>query len=401
MKLKSGCIFWPQIYPGPVPEFSRLERDTRCDVAIIGAGISGALVAHHLVAQGVHTVMVDRRPTAQGSTAASTGLLQYEIDTPLIDLIQCLGRQHAVDAYRASLQSVEAFEPLVADLGDRCGLTPRISLYLAARENDLQHIRDECEARQSMGIDVRFLSRQTLQDQFNLARPAALLSAKAFDVDPYHLTLRLISKSIQRGLEVFIPTQVDRCEPTSDGMTLHTADGPRIQASKVVFATGYETMDFLPRDLCRLASTYALASQPIDDFSSWPQRCLIWETARPYLYLRTTPDNRAIVGGEDVDIVEAEARDRLLPQKTRTLAQRFAELMPEIKIEVDCAWAGTFAQTKDGLPFIGSMNNLPHAYFALGYGGNGITFSLLAAQIITDLFLGRPNPNAALFRFDR
>jgi glycine/D-amino acid oxidase-like deaminating enzyme len=401
MDLKSGCIFWPQLYGGPSLTFPKLNRDIRCDVAVIGSGISGALVAYHLTREGIHTVMVDRRQAAEGSTAASTGLLLYEIDTLLVDLIKKLGKEKAVSAYRASVESLEGFEPLVADLGDRCGLTRRQSLYLASEEKHVERLRAECEARRSIGVDVTFLSERALWEELHFSRPAALWSSQAFDVDPYRLTARLILRSVQRGLEVFTHTPICRCEPAERGMTLHAEHGPRIDAKKVVVATGYETMEFLPRDICRLASTYALVSQPLPDFPGWPRRCLIWETARPYLYMRTTTDNRAMIGGEDEDIIDPQQRDQLIPQKASILRDRFMTLMPQIKIESDCAWAGTFAQTEDGLPYIGSLRTLPHAYFALGYGGNGITFSLLAARIITDLFLGRSSERARIFGFER
>jgi len=53
------------------------------------------------------------------------------------------------------------------------------------------------------------------------------------------------------------------------------------------------------------------------------------------------------------------------------------------------------------LAYIGETPDFPHAYFALGYGGNGITYSILAAEIIRDAILGKTNPYADLFRFDR
>ena len=65
------------------------------------------------------------------------------------------------------------------------------------------------------------------------------------------------------------------------------------------------------------------------------------------------------------------------------------------------SWAGTFAQTRDGLPYIGSTPQFPRGYFALGYGGNGITFSLVAARMMRDLFLGKENRDAEVFRFGR
>jgi glycine/D-amino acid oxidase-like deaminating enzyme len=72
-----------------------------------------------------------------------------------------------------------------------------------------------------------------------------------------------------------------------------------------------------------------------------------------------------------------------------------------LKFKTDFGWAGAFASTKDGLPYIGSIPQRSNTYFALGFGGNGITFSVIAAQIICDLIKGKSNDDAAIFSFSR
>lgn len=89
------------------------------------------------------------------------------------------------------------------------------------------------------------------------------------------------------------------------------------------------------------------------------------------------------------------------PAQTRNLAHRFNALFPAADFEVAYAWAGTFGETEDGLAYIGHSPERPDDYFALGYGGNGITMSVIAARLIADDFLGRPNPDAHIFRFGR
>ena len=75
--------------------------------------------------------------------------------------------------------------------------------------------------------------------------------------------------------------------------------------------------------------------------------------------------------------------------------------VPGAEFETAYAWGGTFGTTEDGMAYIGQSAEWPNAYFALGYGGNGITLSLVAAEMILDQYLGRENPNAHIFRFDR
>jgi len=83
------------------------------------------------------------------------------------------------------------------------------------------------------------------------------------------------------------------------------------------------------------------------------------------------------------------------------LVRSFNALFPDTRVEAAFAWAGVFGSTKDGLAYIGRHPPFPRAYFALGFGGNGITFSEIAARILTDLFLDRKNEDEKVFRFDR
>jgi glycine/D-amino acid oxidase-like deaminating enzyme len=170
----------------------------------------------------------------------------------------------------------------------------------------------------------------------------------------------------------------------------------------VVFATGYETPRYLDQKIVKLTSTFALATAPVESFEGWGEdQCLIWETARPYFYARATSDGRVIMGGADKPFVTAHKQEKLISRQTRKLEAVFSQLFPAIPIDVDWRWGGTFGDTKDGLPYIGTVPQFPHGYFALGYGGNGITFSHIAAGLLLDLFQQRRNPDLKIFRFDR
>src|SRR4029434_9404128 len=95
MDLKTGDLYWPRLAGSRTDRYPPPDRDVRCDVAVIGGGVTGALTAYHLARAGAGVVVLDRRAIGCGSTSASTGLLQYEIDTPLYKLIDLLGADHA------------------------------------------------------------------------------------------------------------------------------------------------------------------------------------------------------------------------------------------------------------------------------------------------------------------
>ncbi len=400
MDLRSGHPFW-LLKNGILADYPSLKHDESCEVAVIGGGITGALVAYHLTREGVETILVDTRDIGAGSTTASTALLQYEIDTELHELIGTVGEAPAVRSYKLGLEAIDTVERLSIELKDDCGFERKTSLYLASRKSDVPKLRKEYDTRKVFGFHVEYLEAKDIESRASFTAPGAILSYGDAQVDPFRLTHRLIQAATKQGLRVYDRCKVSKVESSDGGVLLHTEGGFRIRGQRVVFATGYESQQYLKQNVGVLKSTFALISEPFDSFEGWPERSLIWESARPYFYLRTTSDDRAIVGGEDVPFATAHKSDQLIARKTQKLQRRFTDMFPRLDIEVAYTWAGTFSETKDGLAYIGQTPEFPHAYFALGYGGNGITYSVIAAKIITDLHLGRPNPDADIFRFDR
>jgi glycine/D-amino acid oxidase-like deaminating enzyme len=179
---------------------------------------------------------------------------------------------------------------------------------------------------------------------------------------------------------------------------IETAGGAIIAARRAVFATGYEVIDGLPRDRFEIVSTWALATKPLSPEALWPDRCLIWEASDPYLYMRTTRDNRILAGGEDSGLNDADRRDSAIPNKTGRLLEKIAALLPGRRLEIDYAWGGAFADSPTGLPFLSLVPDLRNCFAVLGCGGNGITFSVIAAEIVAAWVDGRADADADLFR---
>lgn len=400
MDLVSPRPFW-LLRNGLVREYSSLGDDVQCNVVVLGAGISGALIGQRLARAGFEVLVIDKRDVACGSTSASTALLQYEIDTHLVDLTRRIGKRDAERAYRACHDSIDTIERLTAEVGARCTFQRKFSAYFGTRRADIKTLEREARARQEAGIDVQCQGESEIAAHFSFSRPVALISSQAAQLDAHRLAHALIDDTVSQGGRVFDRTTVTEIEPGKREVRLKTDTGHIIRARHVVFATGYESQEYLPRRIVRLKSTFALASEGVHHFPGWWKQCLIWETARPYLYLRTAANGRILVGGEDVPFRDPDSRDRLVVAKTNRLERRFAEMFPQIPLNVDYRWGGTFGETKDGLAYIGQIRQMPRCYFALGFGGNGITYSAIATGIIHDALAGRQHPDAHLFRFDR
>jgi glycine/D-amino acid oxidase-like deaminating enzyme len=400
LELTSPHAFWLlRNGLGEVPP--PLSYDRRCDVAVIGAGITGALVSDALTAAGLSVIAVDRRHPAHGSTSASTALLQYELDVSLTDLIDRLGRRRAVDSYRAALDGVRAIGRISKALKEDVGFRSRPSLYYASRKRDAKGLRKECATRGRAGLPCEVLDATAIARTVDIKASLALWSNTGAEVDPWRLTQALISRCMQRDFAVYGRTEVTRIIPSKASVEVRTNRG-RIRAKNVVVAAGYEAERFLPERLARLHSTYAIVTEPVNSFEGWSKRCLVWESARPYLYARTTSDNRIIVGGEDDPFRNPAHRDARVPRKAETLLRKVRRLFPRIQMELAYAWAGTFGESQDSLPYIGAHpRGDRRVLYALGYGANGIPFSATAAEVLTARVLGKSHRYQSTFACDR
>lgn len=400
MDLVSPTTFWP-LKNGLLNTFPTLDEHVQCDVVILGGGITGAMIGDRFAQAGLHVTILDKREVASGSTSASTALLQYEIDTPLTSLIERMGKSDAERAYQVCLKSIYQIQKLCESLEDDCGFQLKPSLYFASRSRDVKALRKEFEARVEAGFEVEFWEKKEIESHYSFSKPAAIFSRDGAEVDAFRFAHHLLARAKKHGAKIYDRTEVVAYEASSDHVLVRTKEGFSVRARHAVFATGYEMVKLLKRKIVNLNSSFAVVSEPMEEFDGWYEKSLIWETARPYIYARTTSDGRALVGGQDARYRNPMLRDARVERNAEILVRRFEEMFPRIKFQAAYAWAGTFGETVDGLPYIGGVPELPSCYFAAGFGGNGITYSEASANIILDLLQGRYNDDARIFGFDR
>jgi len=400
MKLSSGYPYG-LIKNGLPFSYPKLEKDINTDVLVLGGGISGALTAHYLIQAGIHCTLIDARSIGLGSTCASTSLLQYEIDTPLHKLIPMIGDKAAVRSYKLGEAAIIKLIALAKKVGmsevESCQ-----SLYYAAYKKDIAFVKNEFTVRKKFGFPVKYLDERSVKNGFGFSAPAAIVSGVAATVDSYLLTHQLLQYNISKGLKVYDRTQATSIKHNKRNVQIKTRDNFLIKAKKLVYATGYEVVDFISKPIVKLTSTYTVASESFNDPVKFGKNdAVVWNTASPYLYMRTTNDNRIIVGGRDEEFFSHTKRDKLIPKKAKQLQKDFSKIFPSISFKPEFSWAGVFGSTKDGLPYIGNYKKLPNSFFALGFGGNGITFSQIAGEIIASLIKGKKNRDAEIFSFER
>lgn len=398
MNLSTGYPYSLVTYGLPF-NYPRLESSIETQIVIVGGGISGVLAAYYLTEAGFSCILVDARTIGLGSTCASTSLLQYELDTPLSVLSKQIGYENSKRAYMQCAASIDTIQEISKKL-DFGLYENKSSLYFSAHKRHVSFLREEFEIRKKAGLHVTFLEKKQLHEKFGLDCDAAILSEEAATIDAYMFTHSLLQYSIKKGLQVFDRTEIKKINYGKNNLRLITSKKVNITANKMINATGYEITEMLHKKIVSLKSTYVIASEQMQQ-PALHSETIFWNTADPYLYMRVTKDNRILVGGRDEAYTSAIRRDKLVKSKAIRLKKDFSKIFPAIEFNTEFSWAGIFGSTKDSLPYIGTYDKTPHTYYALGFGGNGITFSVIAAEIICDLLKGKKNPDAALYAFNR
>lgn len=399
MELTAGLPYF-FIKKGLLFEYPRLTEDKKTTVLVIGGGISGALSAYYLTEAGFKCILVDSRSIGLGSTCASTSLLQYELDIPLHRLIAITGSATAYRTYQLCHEAVSSLISLMRRTGYSDYLRNE-SLLFSTRNSEKGFMEKEFRAREKAGFNVQFLDSHLIKKEYGIQARFGILSEQAATVNIYELTHHLLQYAFKMGLEVYDRSAVIKITPSKNGVRVVMENGNSIESDYVINATGYEVVNFIGKSIVNFDCTYAIASDHYPDREHlWKRPTIFWNTDDPYLYMRSTPDHRLIVGGRDEPYSTKVTRQLFLAKKSRQLEKDVIRIMPGLKFSTEFSWSGTFGKTKDSLPYIGNYNS-PRIFYALGFGGNGITFSDIAARMICEFLQGNHNPDAEIFSFSR
>ena len=272
-------------------------------------------------------------------------MLLWEIDQPLRQLSEVYGFERAARAYRASLDAVAGLKSLVGQLGIACDMREKNSLYLAAGDSSAGSARRASVARARRA--ARRFSRP-----WHAARPFRLRACRGDRLR--RVRPMPIPCNWRMGCSGWRLRAARGCSRARPWHSM--PPGVRWVFARKRSARSRRGPSFSPPAMScpisfsstvhAVSSSWAIATVPQPQ-NIWNDGALIWEDAKDYLYARTTRAGRIIIGGEDsTEIVEPEARDRLIPQKSRALRRRLAALWPAARTDIEFRWSGTFDTTQ-------------------------------------------------------
>ncbi|WP_338463201.1 FAD-dependent oxidoreductase [Brevibacillus borstelensis] len=401
MDLHTGTFYWPNRLPDP-PSYPALDSDLSCDVLIIGAGISGAQCGYYLSELGQDVVIVEKGRAGLGSTCTNTAVLQYAGDKMAHELADSFGETAAIRHLKLCREAIDDMEAAIRDIGRDTEFERRDSLYYASAKKDVAKLEKDFALLTRNGFSLDLLTEKQIRQRYPFSKHAALYIYGDAEMNPYAFTLGLLETAHARGVRIYENTKITGKKLNKDGTAFILTDGRcQIRARTVIVAAGCESLAFKREQNASVISSYAVISNPVDDLSMWSDRTLIWETARPYMYMRTTKDNRIIIGGLDEKTASANKRDSMLPQKREKLIQKFNELFPGLNVQPAYQLAAFYGGSRDGLPMIGMYDDYPGWYFLFAYGDSGIVYSKLLAKILRDVIISGSHPDLGLYRQQR
>lgn len=399
MDIHNGSVYWPSTLPNKETRQAP-DKLEKYDVIIVGGGMSGSLTALAFVEAGLKVAVFDKRQMATGSTMANTGLLQYSNDIMLHELIEQIGEKEAVRFYQICYEAVSQLKMVAKRLPSSADFIMRPSICYASSKNDVPKLKKEYATLKEHGFPCDYWEQDELSNHMAFSKAGALVTYDDAEVNPYKFVNGVLDIVEEKGGHLFEFVEVQDVFTIDDQISVRTSDG-EFSSSNIIYTTGYETVPVGNRIGADINRSYAMVTKPVDDFASWHEQALIWETARPYLYVRTTAENRIIIGGLDEEIAEAPQSLKLIGKRGETLLKKLKDLFPHYELEMEYVYGATFGEPIDNLPFIGQHPTKEKHYYLLGYGGNGTVYSMLGSHILRDLIMNGHHPDAHLVELDR
>ena len=359
-----------------IPQREPLRGDTETEIAVIGAGMAGILIASALQRAGIQVAVFEAKRIASGQTRNTTAKITAQHGLFAERLIKTLGEERAKKYAAANLAAIEAYRKLIAEENIDCDFSNESAFVYGDDEILLEN---EAKAQAALGLATYLVSNPDV--------PGGAKAAVRADGQAQFHPLKFL-KAISEPLTIYENTPVI----SVDGGELQTARG-RVRAEKVVFACHYPFINFPGMYFARMHQerSYVLALEN----ASIPGG--MWIGAGDGGYSFRKYGDLVLFGGEGHRTGENSGGG-----KYEALRKRASGFFQNSRVKT--YWSAQDCISADGVPYIGRYSDsTPNWYVATGFQKWGMTTSMASAMILRDMICGRENPYADAFdpgRFD-
>lgn len=389
-----NCFWDTTVEAAPVDPVA--EGDLRCDFAVIGAGFTGLNAALELAEAGADVLIVDAERPGWGASGRNGGFCSdggSKLGSRALDRnFGVEERRNFRRAQHAAIDQVAGFLDAHAIDADRHSDGETL---LAHRPRDAANlVRAAAEYEADYGLKVEVLPKSALP-RHGLAGPGffgALTRPRGFALNPLKYARGLAHVLRGTGARVFADTQVTAMAPVGGSWHLLTPMA-RIEAKKVIIATNGYSADSLPRWLAGRylpVQSNILVTQPLTqarlDEQGFTSRQMCYDSRHLLHYFRLLPDNRLLFGARGAVSARAAASQAMQRRMRADLAAMFPAWAD---VETPYFWSGLVCLARRGVPFAGAFADLPGAFGAFAYHGNGVSMASYCGRLVGELALGR------------
>lgn len=386
----------------PFKQYNYLTEDKNTPVLIVGGGATGALIAHYLCENNIKCILVEKSRIAHGSTCVTTSLLQYELDDNLASLTQYTSFENGIKSYSLGEKALKDLELIITSQGNHCDYKQTDSLLFTNKSIEEKELFEEFQSRKNAGFNVLYIDSETNPFEFEM-KAGILSKAGGAVLDPFKFTHQLLSNVEKRGVEIYENTCVKKVLYKATGVEAITEYDNVINCKYIICATGYDISLFTHKPYGTKYVTYNIVTNPLTNYDPQLKEVVVRDNCSPYNYLRMTNDNRFILGGEDEPYEQNIFNKEMAEKKYSVLTERLKNMLPSIRndVNIDYKLCGEFISTRDNLGYIGQDENHKNLYYCLGYGANGLIFSILGGQYLAKLLKNQEDPAMTLFNPNR
>jgi glycine/D-amino acid oxidase-like deaminating enzyme len=384
---------------GPCPtDDGPIQSDTDADVVIVGAGFTGLATALFLAREhGIRATVLEANQTAWGCTSRNGG--QGQNASGRLYRSQWIDRWGKATALKldAEIRSgFETFKSLVAEVD--CEPQPGGHLYIAHRERKLEFLSNEARVmREVFGYDTHMLSAAEVKSRYvdDADSHGALHEPDGIGVHPLKLAYGYLKMARALGVKVHTSSPVTSIE-TRGGVHHLKTPGGTVRARAVGFATGgYTSNQLHPSLRAKIMPilSNSIVTRPLTaaelEATRFRTHEVITDTRTLRFYYRLLPDKRVQIGSRSA-ITGADATN---PKHLALLVGGLHRKFPALKgIPIDYSWWGWVDVSHDMMPRITQPDPTQSVFYALGYGGNGVSFSAHAGRRMALRIAGRSDP---------
>ena len=400
-----GSAPWIGQYPkSRVPVYPRQRGAMQTDVAIVGGGFTGCIMAYAFAAAGVKVVLLEADRIGRGNTGAAGGLIADEPGISFADLQKLVGPRNAKRSWQVWRRAALDCTALLRRLDVKCDLEPRDTITVAASPEQVAALKREQKARRDAGFDASLLSAAAVKSEVGVPAEIALRAKDTATLDPYRACLGLAAAAAGRGALLFERSPVKKMTFTRKDVTVITAGGS-IRANRVVIATNAPTPLFkaLVRHFWFRTAYFALTEPvPARVRQQLGRRTAVLRDSSTPPHIVRWIDDRLLISGADAETAAERLQEKTVVQRTGQLMYELSTMYPDISgIQPAFGWSADYALTANGLPSLGPHRNFPHHLFALGDASHSLTGAYLASRVLLRHHFEEMDPIDQVFAFRR